>query len=323
MPHVTVFGSLNYDLVVSTPRVPQGGETIHCDSFATHCGGKGANQALAIRRLSPPTSVGVRMVGRVGEDAFGQQLKSGLEKAGTNVSLVETVPGESGVAVILVERSGENRILVSAGANGTYEPKDVKLDLFRVNGQALTDYLVLQNELPLPVVLRAIDVAYDSGIKIVYNPSPMEQSLLTPELISKISYLVVNESELAALIQEDFDISDFSNYDALIELVKKVHTKYDFKGTVVTTFGGHGTVYSIYGAESVFVKPFKATQVIDTTGAGDSFLGAFVGAVADGKSVPEAIKWGAAAGCLAVGRQGAADSIPMLYEAQVLVESGH
>ncbi|KAK9486617.1 Ribokinase-like protein [Lipomyces starkeyi] len=321
MPHVTIFGSLNYDLVVCTNRIPQGGETIHCDSFATHCGGKGANQALAVRKLSSPKTVGVRMVGRVGQDAFGQQLKAGLANAGTDVSLIEEIPRESGVAVILLERSGENRILVHAGANGTYKPEDVNLDWFTVDGQGLTDYLVIQNELPIPVVLRAIEVAYDNGIKIVYNPSPMEQSILTPEVISKISYLVVNESELAALTQEDFFGTDLSDHDALVARVKEVHVKYDFKGTVVTTFGGHGTVYSIYGSEAIFVKPFKAKQVVDTTGAGDSFLGAFVGAVATGKSVPEAVKWGAAAGCLAVGREGAADSIPMLDEAAALVEN--
>ncbi|KAK9374563.1 Ribokinase-like protein [Lipomyces chichibuensis] len=321
MPHVTIFGSLNYDLVVCTHRIPRAGETIHCDSFATHCGGKGANQALAVRKLSSPKTVGVRMVGRVGQDAFGQQLKTGLANAGTDVSLIEEIPGESGVAVILLELNGENRILVHPGANGTYKPEDVTLDWFKVDGQGLTDYLVIQNELPLPVVLRAIEVAYDNGIKIVYNPSPMEQGILTSEIISKISYLVVNESELVALVQDDFFETDWSDYDALTGLVKEVHLKYDFKGTVVTTFGGYGTVYSICGSDPVFVKPFMAKKVVDTTGAGDSFLGAFVGALAANKSVPEAIKWGAAAGCLAVEREGAADSIPMLEEATALVEN--
>ncbi|KAK9235796.1 Ribokinase-like protein [Lipomyces kononenkoae] len=323
MPHVTIFGSLNYDLVVTTERVPKGGETIKCDSFATHCGGKGANQALAVRRLSSPKTVGVRMVGRVGQDAFGQQLKAGLAKAGTDVSQIEEVRGESGVAVILVERSGENRILVNAGANGTYVPEDVNVDFFKVDGKTLTDYLVIQNELPTPVVLRAIEVASDNGIKIVYNPSPMERSIVTPEVISKISYLVVNESELAALVQENVAVTDLDLTDnyALVGRVEEFRAKYDFKGTVVTTFGGHGIVYSTYGSEAAFVQPFKVKQVVDTTGAGDSFLGAFVGALADGRSIAEAVQWGAAAGSLAVGRAGAADSIPMVEEARAVVES--
>lgn len=102
MTHITILGSLNYDMVVYTPRVPAGGETIHSDSFETHHGGKGANQALAVRRLSPRDSIDVAMVGRVGQDGFGRELKAGLGDAGVDVTQVKQVNGESGVAVILV-----------------------------------------------------------------------------------------------------------------------------------------------------------------------------------------------------------------------------
>ncbi|KAK9469537.1 Ribokinase-like protein [Lipomyces arxii] len=316
--HITVFGSLNYDLVVSTPRVPNGGETILCDSFATHCGGKGANQALACRRLTP-RNIGVRMVGRVGLDSFGDQLKSGLFSAGVDVAFVERVGPDSGIAVILVERSGQNRILVNAGANGTFTPDDVKLELFEHEGQ-LTSLLVLQNELPLPVVLAAIDLASSHGIKIVYNPSPMDMSIMTPEVISKISYLVVNESELSAMLGQSITDEQLTDQDTLIPYLLKFHKTYDFAGTIVVTLGGSGIVYSVYDKTAGFVEPIKALTVVDTTAAGDSFLGAFVGGIVDHKDIESSIKRGAAAGCLAVQKKGAAESIPILADVQKLLQ---
>ncbi|KAK7206369.1 Ribokinase-like protein [Myxozyma melibiosi] len=324
MPHITILGSLNYDMVVYTPRMPAPGETMHSDAFETHNGGKGANQALAARRLSPPETVEVAMVGRVGQDGFGSELREGLEKAGVDVSRVEMVQGESGVAVILVERSGENRILVHGGANDTFTPEDITTSLFTAHDNTPTDYLILQNELPLAVVRRAISLASELNIKIVYNPSPMSPEILEwHDLLPSIAYLVVNESELSALIGVDLEVSSAADItsETITAGVALLYTTRGFTGTVVVTFGGHGSLFCVSGSKPVFQPPYKPASVVDTTGAGDSFLGAFVGAIASGRSEAEAIRWGAAAGCLAVQKKGAADSIPLLQDAQRLVEA--
>ncbi|KAK9480859.1 Ribokinase-like protein [Lipomyces japonicus] len=320
MPHVTILGSLNYDLVTFTSKVPLGGETILSDSFATHCGGKGANQALAVRRLSSPDTVEVRMVGRVGKDAFGVELKDGLENAGVDVSLVEEIEGKSGVAVIIVERSGENRILVSAGANGTFVPDDITSNLFMTDKGKLTDYLVLQNELPLPVIYRAIELGHAKGVNIVYNPSPMDSSVLTSGIIKKISYLIVNETELSQLIGVEISNEDIQDHERLIKKIRTLYDKFLFSRTVIVTLGGKGVIAFTNKGESFYIQAFEAEKVVDTTGAGDSFLGAFVGAVADGKNVKVAIERGAAAGAIAVSREGAADSIPFLEETRELLK---
>ncbi|KAK9462220.1 Ribokinase-like protein [Lipomyces oligophaga] len=317
--HITVLGSLNYDMVMFTPRIPLGGETIHADMFATHRGGKGSNQALAIRRLSRP-EVQVRMVGRVGTDAFGKELKSGLEAEGIDVSMIVEVDGSSGVAVILVERDGQNRILVSAGANNTVKPTDIDISLLQV-GENLTDFLVLQNELPLDVVAKAIQLASRNKVNVVYNPSPMSFTISSwaKSVLSQVNYLIVNESEAQQLCGTEYqDLFKEVHLDGLCEslqpAIASIHTSFALYGTVVITFGSLGVIYSTFGNPLVHCPAFKASKVVDTTGAGDSFLGGFLGAIADGKLVSEAVKYGSAAGSIAVTREGAADGIPFLPE---------
>ncbi|KAK9474576.1 Ribokinase-like protein [Dipodascopsis tothii] len=325
MAHITILGSLNYDLVTTAERVPLGGETVPASGFATHNGGKGANQALASQRLSG-ADVTVRMVGRVGQDEFGKILKGGLEREGVDVSFVETVPGESGVAVIIVEQStGENRILVNAGANGTFSAADVSLDMFRTP-TGLTDVLVLQNELPLAAVFRAIEIAHENGIKIVYNPSPMYSAeVAAAGVLSKVDYLVVNETELGSVLADAPALDAEDVFGSAIAIAQQAFAEFQFDGaqTIVVTLGSHGAFYVDAATADVranVVPSFKPPRVVDTTGAGDSFLGAFVGAVATGVSTQDALRRGAAAGAIAVSRAGAAEGVPFLDEALALVE---
>ncbi|KAK9458110.1 Ribokinase-like protein [Dipodascopsis uninucleata] len=309
--HITVLGSLNYDLVAYTPKVPVGGETTHMNSFSTHCGGKGSNQALATRRLSSASTTDVRMIGRVGSDSFGETLKKNLADSGADVSMIDEVEGESGIAVILVEDSGENRILVNAGANGTLTPDDITPSIFMTNNDRYTDYLIVQNELAIPVVLRAIDIGSELGIKVVYNPSPISSEVLTAEVLSKCSYIIVNESEFALLLGNGKKISE----GAMNNQIAEVYSKYNFEGTLIVTHGKEGSYFYTKDLEAaIYVPSFSAKHVVDTTGAGDSFLGAFVGAIANGSDPYNAIKFASAAGCLAVGKKGAAESIPTLEE---------
>ncbi|KAK9446651.1 Ribokinase-like protein [Limtongia smithiae] len=318
MPHVTVLGSLNYDLVVTTPVVPRGGETLHASSFATHRGGKGANQALATARAAPKShGVKVRMVGRVGTDQFGAVLKSGLAGDGVDVSRVGVVDGASGVAVIIVEHSGENRILVCAGANDSWTPADITNSLLELDDGILTDVLVLQNELPLAVVHSALALAHSLDVTVAYNPSPIaastsEELAMQREMLRDVVYLLVNESELQLLLG---DVpAEHTTAEAMLSSAMRLQHEMAPKSTVIVTLGGQGVIYALPGTAPVLVPPYKPARVVDTTGAGDSFLGGFVGAVAAGKQIADAVRWGAAAGSIAVTRAGAEESIPFAEE---------
>lgn len=189
------------------------------------------------------------------------------------------------------------------------------------SGSTLTDYLVIQNELPLPVVKRAIKLAHENGVKIAYNPSPMSTQILEWNLFSSIDFLIVNESELSALIGARIEVSSVTDIDdTILSTISSLHEKLKFTGTAVVTLGANGAVYSTPTSSPRYQSPYIPSSIVDTTGAGDSFLGAFIGATASGKTTEEAIKWASAAGCLAVQKKGAQDSIPFIDEARVLVE---
>ena len=163
---VVVVGSLNMDLVMRTPRVPVGGETLHGHEFSTLPGGKGANQAVACARLGAKVS----MIGQVGNDGFGTTLRDGLAADGIDVSgVLQTTAVGTGVAMILVEDIGQNRIVLAAGANGALTPDDIEAQAALIGGAAM---LVLQLEVPMPVVERAIAIAHNAGVPVLLNPGP-------------------------------------------------------------------------------------------------------------------------------------------------------
>lgn len=191
-PTITVIGSLNYDLVTFTNKVPEGGETYQANSFETHMGGKGLNEAIAVARLSPEGKVNTRMVGRVGTDQFGDSLKQCLVDAGVDVSNVKAIDGSSGVAVIIVEENGENRILITPGANGKLSLSDEEYaSIFKYDA-----FVVLQNEYPDTAKSITWLKTHKPEINIAYNPSPYKPKLITHEILSKIDLLIVNELSL-------------------------------------------------------------------------------------------------------------------------------
>jgi ribokinase len=292
---ICVVGSLNMDLVMRTPHLPAPGETISGGPFATHPGGKGANQAVAAARLG----AAVAMVGRVGGDAFGARLRTELAEAGIDTRQVVTLPDvASGVALIAVEASGQNSIIIAPGANGALTPADVE-----AAGPTITAarVLLLQLETPLPAVQRAAELAHATGTLVLLNPAPAQP--LPAELLAQVDYLIPNEQEAALLLGETI-ATGADAAGAAQRLCAQTGV-----GGVVITLGAQGALLAQAQTEPQFV-PAHPVAVVDTTAAGDAFVGAFAVALAEGRTPAEAMRWGNAAGALAVTTAGAQPSLP-------------
>ncbi|MFZ5808316.1 MAG: ribokinase [Chloroflexota bacterium] len=285
---IIVLGSINMDLVVRAPRLPRLGETILGGEFQTFPGGKGANQAVACARLGGR----VRMIGKVGEDAFGKSLVAGIAQNGVDVSAVEVdSTAATGVAFITVTHSGDNAIVVAPGANGRVTAEDV----LRWEEQfANASVLVLQLECPLAAVEKAIEIAQAHSVRVVLNPAPAQA--LPEKLLQSVDTLIPNETELAFLTGE-------TELKAGIERLRKAGVR-----NLVVTLGEKGAV--LVSGEQHLHMPAYSVQAVDTTAAGDAFVGAYAVAVCEGKSTQEAAQWGMAAGALAVTKAGAQPSLP-------------
>ena len=304
---VIVVGSLNMDLVTRTPRIPQPGETIIGSDFHILPGGKGANQAVAAARLGARVS----MIGRVGDDSFGSLLLDNLAAAGVDHTLVISDPeAATGVALIVVDDAGQNSIVVASGANARLSPGDVDAG---ADGIAAADALLLQLESPMETVMRAAEVGRACGVTVVLNPAPARP--LPDELLSLIDVLVPNESETALLAGMDV-VSQADAEKAAAALLRLG------VGTVILTLGSRGALVAREAGADVF-PAFDVTPV-DTTAAGDAFVGGFAVALAEGRPLVEAVRWGNAAGALATTKLGAQPSLPTrdMLEAMLGEEDG-
>lgn len=290
MSTIVVVGSLNMDLVVQTPRFPGPGETIAGYDFHTIPGGKGANQAVAAARQGSDVS----MVGRVGDDAFGQRLRESLRRDRVDTRYI-TIDQEAatGVAIIAVDESGENRIIIAPGANGRLCPEDMEAATADI---ALADVLLLQLEVPLPTVQRAVEAARSNGARVILNPAPAQP--LSAELLAQVDFLIPNETEAALLANGDTGSPEASARALRDQGVE----------AVIVTLGARGAML-VNGQGAEVMDAFPVT-VVDTTAAGDAFAGAFAVALAEGKSTPEAVRWANAAGALATTKFGAQPSLP-------------
>lgn len=332
---ITIIGSLNYDLVSVTPRVPLGGETLTGTSFHTGPGGKGANQAVATARLSRPnpyssstsstpptttqdtfsTQIQVRMLGAVGTDEFGPKLVAGMKEDGidtTGISLVKDKP--TGVAVILVESStGENRILLNPGANYTLAASSFLTP--QSLGTPLPDLLVLQLEIPLETVLQILKTAREAGVHVLLNPAPAVE--LPADVYAGITHLILNETEAAILTSREVSDVEKDDFDWGI-----VTDEFLAKGVknVVVTLGSKGAYYAAAGAAGSAgvagsVEAVKVAKVVDTTAAGDTFVGAYAVSVVEGTlGIGDVVRWACRASARTVQREGAQKSIPWLDE---------
>jgi ribokinase len=298
---IVVIGSINMDLVLRVPRMPLPGETLTGNAFRTIPGGKGANQAVACARLSGKLEAGgqqVAMIGCVGDDAFGATLRAALRSDGIIDSHITTLPGvASGIASILVDDNGQNSIVFAAGANDLLSPAhiDAAQDLI-----AQADIVVLQLETPIATVEHAIKLARSLGKTVVLNPAPAAQ--VPAGLLELVDYLIPNEIEAAMLT--GVDSSDAS---VLARALQKQGSD-----NVIITLGAKGVHAALYGGDVDF--PAEAVKAVDTTAAGDTFIGGFVAGLASGMDEAEAIAQGQRAAAWSVTKPGAQTSIPYLHE---------
>jgi ribokinase len=300
---IAVVGSMNMDLVVKTPHLPKPGETVIGEDLLTVPGGKGANQAVAAARLGAK----VAMIGRVGDDLFGQQLRENLIADQIDLRHVIVTPGTgSGVALIVVDEKGQNSIVVSSGANARVTVADVDSA-----AKAITtaDVLVLQLEIPLEAVTRAAQLARQSGVQVILNPAPAQK--LPADLLALVDILIPNESETATITALSIESQEEMGAAAAELMAAGV-------GSVILTLGERGAFLAQKGATRHF-PPFVVDQVVDTTAAGDAFVGGLASAIGEGKPIMEAVSWGNAAGALAVTRTGAQLSLPIREEVERLL----
>lgn len=297
-----VLGSLNMDLVLRVPRAPAVGETIDAREFASFPGGKGANQAVACARQGAR----VAMVGCVGDDPFGAVLRDGLAAEGVDVGHVRAVPGSSGVALITVDDAAENRIAIVAGANGAVSADDAER-AGPLYARART--LLLQFEVPMAAVLRAAALARAAGARVVLNPAPARA--LPADLWPLVDVLVVNEVEAEALAERSVESTG-----AAAKAAQALRARGPRE--VIVTLGGLGAVHAGPGA----TRHYAAVPVaaVDTTAAGDTFIGAYVAATAAGAPAEHAMVVASAAAAVCVTRPGAQASIPTRGELGTLPE---
>ena len=288
-----VVGSINQDFVLSVKRRPEPGETVTDAQLSKGNGGKGANQAAAAALLGAD----VQLLGRVGDDGLGEPLVEALADKGVDTSLIEVSPDSStGTAFIIVTPDGENAISVAPGANRSLTPDDVD----DASGSiAAARVLVAQMEVPPEVVLRAVEVAARQGTRALVNLAPPTE--VPQELLAKLDPLVVNEHEAAFLLEEKVEGVDgaLSAAPELLALGPR---------SVVITLGKEGAVLSDGDSTEHVSSP--EVEVVDTTGAGDAFVGALAVQLARNESLKDAVAYAARAGAAAVTRAGAQGALP-------------
>ncbi len=291
---VIVFGSINMDLVVQSPRLPVPGETLLGRGFFTAPGGKGANQAVALARLGVPT----QMVGRVGGDSFGSELVNSLQTAGVQTEhvLVDRRAASSGVAAIAVDDTGENQIIVVPGANGRVDETDVERLLHLLPSASA---LLLQFEIPTSAVVSAAQAAHSAGVPVILDPAPAQLDV-PAELYSLVDIITPNETEAGQMVGFAVNEPDSAAQAADVLLQRGV-------GTAIVKLGAQGAVCAI--KEETFFVPAFPVLAVDTVAAGDAFNGGLAAALASGLPLRQAVIWGAAAGALASTKPGAQSSM--------------
>ncbi|SES06113.1 ribokinase [Salisediminibacterium halotolerans] len=278
-PKVTVVGSINLDMVTKTERIPDQGETLIGGTFATFSGGKGANQAVAAARLGADTA----LIGAVGDDVFGKTLLDKLAKESLFLDGVEPVTDMStGVATILLS-GGDNRIIVTPGANSTVDRRSIDRNEERLK---MSDAVLVQMEIPLDTIAYLVNQCADWGVPVIVNPAPAAE--LDKQTWMKAAWITPNETEFAQLFQ----------CDDTQELERKL----------IVTKGAGGTLF--YQTDQKITVPAFAADVVDTTGAGDTFNGALTVALAEKQKMYDAVKFANAAASLSVRVFGAQEGMP-------------
>lgn len=295
---ITVIGSLNYDVILKIPRLPFKGETLTANGAAFSAGGKGANQAVQAAKLKTPTY----MVGCVGTDASADFLVNTAKEYGVNVDYIRKVPGSSGMGVINAVEDGSVYACIVRGANFevTKEDVDNAMPILKESGVC-----ILQNEIPVEIIAYAIDKAKEAGCIVVLNAAPAIG--LPEECLSKVDILVVNEVEAEFYCHEKIDSVEKAKTE-----IKKMAEKYN--NNVIFTLGKDGAV--AYENGTIEFIPAMKVDAIETTGAGDSYIGAVSHSIIEGKSLIEACKFATKCSAITVCRMGAQPSMPTLEDVE-------
>lgn len=291
-PKITVIGSINMDLVVRCRDLPLPGQTLMAESSLEICGGKGANQAVAASRAGGD----VCMIGRVGDDAFAKRLIANLDETGVKTERVlRTENCASGLAVVAVDRSGQNSILVVPGSNGKVTVGDVETAKSEIEN---SDVLLLQLEIPMDTVVAAIEVARSAGVRVIMDPAPAPVDWRSK--LFDVDLICPNETEATTFVGTPVDTVDQAE-----DAARAMHAK--GAANVAITMGERGTLL-FDGQQAQLIRPYEI-QPVDSTAAGDAFAGAFAVHWAKHNNLIDAVQFGNAAGALSASRSGAQPSM--------------
>jgi ribokinase len=297
MGRVFVAGSINMDVIATAERHPRVGETVAGSAVLYFPGGKGANQAVAAAKLGAQTT----LIGRVGQDAFGAELRTFLEQQGIDLSFVKGAAGAHTGTAIITLANADNTIVVVPGANAAVEAEDVTAP-----GLAAGDVAVSQFEIPLPTITSFFKRARGVGATTILNPAPAVQ--FTAELLNLVDILILNETELGLLTSTE--LRDTDGHAKIIDAARALQT--NGNQVVCVTLGRRGAV-ALIAAEPVIV-PGREVSAVDTTGAGDCFVGAVAALLAERKPLRGALDYANIAASICVQRMGAAPSMPTRAE---------
>lgn len=298
---ILVIGSLNIDLISVTRRLPRPGETILGTSFHMAAGGKGANQAVAAARMGAP----VAMVGRVGDDPFAKFVRDEMTAAGVDIERVLTESSAfTATGSIFVDQSGQNSIVVTSGANARLKPADIEAASALLDA---ADVVALQLEIPLATNEAALEAAHRRGVPVILNAAPMDTA--AADLIAACDWLVVNEIEAEQLSGRK--VADAAHAVVIAESMDRVAQH------VIITLGAGGAVL-VHEHHSIHV-PAPRVETVDTTAAGDAFVGALAAALQREGSDEEALRQAVCAGSLACTKMGAIPSLPTAAEVEKMI----
>ena len=294
---ITVLGSTNTDMVITGDHIPVPGETICGGTFLMNPGGKGANQAVAVARLSKKKG-NCRFIAKVGDDVFGRQTAENMKKDCIDAKLIVDKKNASGTALILVDKKGQNVISVALGANGTLSPADLKAFKKDI---AASEALLMQLETPVETVIAAAKIAAEAGVPVILNPAPARK--LPAELFKLLDWVTPNETE--AEILTGVKVTDAASAQKAVDALVKRGVRH-----ALITMGSKG----VYCGNCRKLYPTKKVKAVDCVAAGDTFNGAFTVALTEGKSCKDAIAFAQQAAAISVTRPGAQASVPFRKE---------
>ena len=300
MNKVLVIGSLNMDITVKVEKLPKLGETIFGKEYYESGGGKGANQAIAISKLGIETE----MIGMVGDDSQGKILIENLNKYSIkNDGIFINDKDVTGKAIITVDENGDNNIIVIPGTNFKLTKECIEKSIEKIKDN---DIIVLQNEIPMETIEYTLEKAKEYGKMTILNPAPAKK--LSSKIIERLDYLVLNETEMEEIFSLKY--SDKNYFDNIIKLKKDKNLQ-----NIILTLGDKGSILFDKMNKITEISAYKV-KAIDTTAAGDSFLGGFITKLCETKNVEEALKFATAVSAIVVTRKGAQDSIPTREEVE-------